>query len=454
VTTRIGGPAPDVIDVDRGVRGQRRVDLGGRWYVRTVRRPESVVAAATIAVVCTASTLNTVVPTGLNDGTVTTGALITASLFAYVVTGTLAAWLGVAERRSGLDQLSRTSVGRWYRDRFVRVLAAGSVTAAGFVMCAVVTLAWSLGHSYRSGLIDLGAVCACVLMIAVHAPVGYLVGRWLPTRVTPLAVAVLTLLLDSSLGSSYGSTISLLVPASSVDPSAFVTWNGHVFLAQCVWFAGVFGSLTVVCVGRADQKRRAVLVAILSVSVALVGLLLLAPYHGKRFAPGVVVGVDARQARCAGDDPKLCVPPAYRGVRAQLAEQFHGFMGRVEGTPAWASRLELRPRGVGQKPSQGARAIHTDVATSAAPGLAVEEYVDDLLSDTCWDTDAGKALPWEQIVHDWLIAGSPEGAPPAPDSAASARAWFTGLDADEQRSWFREHYADFAACRLDAGDFR
>jgi len=425
--------------------------------LRSARRAPALLAGTITAVACTVWAESIVRGYGVHDGVVATGALLTSAVLAYVVAAGAGAWTGMRERQWNLGALSRLGARRWYVDRLAVVGALAAVIALGYLV-AVTIIAIDLAASpYRNGRLDLTGVAATLLMIVLHAPLGYLVGRLIPRVITPPIVAVVVLVASLSLGSLYGVPLALLVPAAQVDPSVFVRWNGHVFAAQAVWFTGVVAVLALLAGARREPSKPLGIAVAGAAALLVAGAALVVPYHGQRFAPGVTVD----PLSCTGARPEICVPPAYLGVQSELRQDFGNLMTKVAGTPAQSDRFELRPRGVGSKPSAGARSIHLDYATAGAAALARQEYIESWLKERyCWEPEGIEAAPWEGIVNQWLTEsledGRQDGTWPdlvgAPDRRA-VRERFAHLTASQQHVWFVAHYKSFVRCTLTAEDF-
>ncbi len=342
---------------------------------------------------------------------------------------------------AGLAELGALLV--WVSGAFVLVLGATYLPAAA-------TATWSGPDGLRSLTTGVGLLLEVVI--------GYVLGRLVPSRLTPAVVALVFYGLVGYIDAS--RTLfrwSLLLPVNLQFADEFSILNRTAFIGQLVWYLGL-GLLVAAgwAVGR--QSRSAVAGAALAVGAAttVAGLVVLLPQNGRATFPAAPAVWD-----CAGSAPEVCLHPAFASAAPAVTAAVTPVAGRLAGTPFAIRRAEHRPRGIGSIPSPGAVAFALDDTAPGSIRLVSQELAVNALGDqeSCF-TDTGLASGYDlaQLVAAW-VAGDPSLYQPTPDSPSTtadhaAQRWFAGLHQTRRRAWLTRNEQAIRACTLRPSAFR
>ena len=347
----------------------------------------------------------------------------------------------------------------------MELLAARSVASAGLTELAALLIwvsvayivvvgvallaasrsaAWSGPDPLRTVVIGLG--------VLLHVVPGYLLGRVIPSRLTPpfVAVALYGISVVNTTSRS-GHAWSLFLPINLHETSEFDRFTLGATVGQLVWYVGLGLLVTVVWVLRRDgpsARRLGALVAAAAVTAA--GVVVLLPSGGDPYASGTFM-----TWTCAGTRPQICIHPALRTARPGLTRVIEPVARRLDTTPFAIARAEQRTRGIGSIPTAGAVGFALDdTAPSSLRRVGQELAVNALMNpDACFGAD-GPATGYEleQLVATW-VAGTPGLFGPSSPAEAGAQRWFDGLDRPRRTAWFAAHEQAIRTCSLTAAAF-
>lgn len=327
----------------------------------------------------------------------------------------------------------------------VWVLVAYVATVAVVFTQTALSATWSGPDLARTTVTGVG--------LLLQVTLGYVAGRLIPRRLTPLAVAIFLYVLTI-----YGSTArsgyrwSLLLPVNLNIYDFFTRVNRAVTIGQLLWYSG---AAVVVVTGWALRRReptRVMLGSLAAGAVAAVfGAAVILAQDGRALQPGFVV-----TWQCEGRAPQICLHPAVRAARLALTAQINPIAARLAGTPFALSRLEQRPRGPGSIPSPGAVAFGLDDTRPESVRLAEQDVAVNAFGfrDNCF-TDNGPKDGYflAQLLASWalgdvssFIAGTP--------AETAAQSWLATSSDSERRAWLTKKASVIRSCDLTASDFR
>jgi len=325
------------------------------------------------------------------------------------------------------------------------VLAAFVVVAAVVFGLTATSATWSSPDLPRTLATGMGLLLQVVL--------GYLIGRAVPGRFTPVVVAALFYALSVlSRSAMFGYRWQFLLPVNLQLYDEFTRLNPAVASGQILWYLGAGGlAATGWALLRASSPRLRYLLAGFTVlALAGAGVLIAQDGHGNR--PGVFV-----TWTCSGHAPQLCLHPAFRSARPPLAAQLTPIAARLAETPFALRRAEQRPRGLGSAPSPGAVAFGLDDGRPQSVRTAVQEVVVASLgsANSCYQTDGNlrSGYPFATILAASIL-GDPAVAAPASPGAARAESWLNTRTGEQRRAWLTGEAAKIRTCSLTAADFR
>jgi hypothetical protein len=324
------------------------------------------------------------------------------------------------------------------------VLAAFVIVVAIVFVRAALTATWSGPDPART--------IAAAAGLLLEVTVGFVAGRLVPRRFTPLVVAVaLFALVAYNTSIRSGFQWSLLTPVNLQQYDQFDRLNHAAAAGQLLWYCGI-GTAAVAAWGLVRSRSRAVLTAFVIASVvAVCGAVILIDQHGRSNQPGVTV-----TWKCTGARPQLCIHPSLTTARGKLRATFTPIADRLQGTSFQPSRLEQRPRGLGGTPTFGAVAFALDDTSTSAIRLAAQDVAVNALGlqDACFTATGPKSgYLLAQLVGSW-VAGDPSLFVPATDTEVAAQTWFSHLSAAQKRAWMRKHETAVRRCNLAPSDFR
>ncbi|WP_029067882.1 hypothetical protein [Jonesia quinghaiensis] len=344
------------------------------WFYATRRLP--LIAAALIVLLLLVTIAQRWAEERLNHGLLMTATLYDGATMIYAIAACLGAWGGLREHRLSLRVLDDSDTASWRRGRFVRIAGPICAVTGSIALASIITALTMLALPHRSGPLHVGAIIALISMAGLHVPIGYYFGRCFPHVLTVPAVGGAALVIASSLGNGQGTPASILLPSGGVGGDAFSTWNPTTIWAQAVWFTGLLLTVLSLIAWRGTATKRVVVIAVALSATLICAGVSLASQHWTRFDAGITNGEPIPNAYCVGKEPTVCVPPAYRGIAAELAETFRPVTQQTANTDHPITTLELRPRGIGQTPTPGATAIHLDTAVPGASSIALQEFLE------------------------------------------------------------------------------
>lgn len=425
-----------------------------------------------------------------------TNAQLQASVapFAVPAVAGIAAWMAGRDRRRGIeDLLASTPLAPE-----VRELALWGGTAGWGVLAYVAFAAWMTGRTALSatwGGPDLWRVAIVIAAIFGGAALGMLIGRLIPSRLTPPVVAV----------ASFGAVLFLANHATTT-----VTTNGELwtpswinYLApdraapavapwQATFHTGLTGTALVALAMRHRRTRRhlATLVAA-SVLTLSGGVMVWSSWPrydpatgltrdgwGRPITPSVTANPPVEPV-CRGSPVSVCVHPQYLPVLDRAVVEANGLAEPLLGLPGVPMRVDERAVGF-----VGGGSFSVFQAGSPA-WLDVTPFADELVAAPASRVDGRVANPAQLAVRFWLIeragigyegqigchAGAPAlvahgawrplqdvmpGTPQLPGmptpAICQAAERFGRLSPTEQRAWLEAHYTDLRAGRLDLDD--
>ncbi|HEY4752167.1 MAG TPA: hypothetical protein VIH37_02710, partial [Candidatus Limnocylindrales bacterium] len=279
-------------------------------------------------------------------------------------------------------------------------------------------------------------------------------GRLAPSRFTPFAVAVLAfataVFWDSSPRTYWWW--HRLFPALQWIQRPFDEPRALPLVGQILWYLGIGAAvLAIVAVTGRDSARR-------TRALAAVACLLVAGGAGIAASTesGHVVFAELgvhREMVCAGDEPVVCVHPAYRDTLPQVQERFTPIVQRLAGTPFAVHRAVQQPREDLAYLTPGATGFGLDWATSTYVDIAAEDLVRNALYGTAAcdlsSADLSIGLDPYRVVEVWAFG---EGQVLDPH-AKQALTWLSGLDGPGARTWLTSHAGQIRACTLAYSDF-
>lgn len=433
---------------------------GWHWLRYFSTRPLVLVCGLAVCVILVVQVWLVWSDTGLNEEMTLTSGFIGGAALAYPISAGLGAWIGYREHKFVLRDWHATGTRRSHLGRATVVggatfaLGAG-VLAAGLIVAVAMTV---LPH--RVGMIGTDVVVSTLSMITVWVPLGYIIARHLRYALVVPAVALLGWLLPALFGTGHGTPAAMLLPAVAPGGDVFPTWNGPILWWQVGWFGGLTAVLFAVVLWR-WPARMPIALAAGGLIVAISGVSAIALLDFDRHQTVVHNGETVAQSVCEGNSPQLCLHPAFEGLRPEVHATFQELMMKVQGTPAYASVLEHRPRGLGQEPTEGAVAIHLDYALPGDSVLARHEYVESLLDwEACYVDFDPTNQTWATLVFQWLTdelehPRDEVGLDPTTTQAEwqEVRGNFLALTPEARTAWFATHFETFRYCELTASDF-
>jgi hypothetical protein len=386
---------------------------------------------------------------------------VTSVSTAVLLMGPLAAAVGAyaggrcSRRRTGhLERLAARDPAQAGLSELAALLIWASAAYAGVVLSIFVPTAlqatWSGPNLPRTLAAGLGLLLETVL--------GYLAGRLLPYRGTPVAMAALVYLGSGLLPTfGRGRSVELLSPVNLTLYDFFGQSNVWVSVGQIAFYLGLGGLLAMAWARWVGRSRAWHLpLAGATVLAALgAGVVLSQPSNG--LAPTPVP-----QWQCRGADPQICLHPALRAGRPQVEEAVQPVTDRLRGTPFALRRLEHRQRGLGSIPSPGAVSFALDDLRPGSVRLITQDVAANAyrFAETCFAPGITEENSHAaQLLGAWTagnlrLFAPADPAEPAGPAEARALAWVRSASTADVHALLARSAAPIRACRLVMKDFR
>lgn len=295
--------------------------------------------------------------------------------------------------------------------------------------------------------------------LAVQVPVGWLVGRLLPLRLTGLGVAVGMFALNTWVENELPQSLwqRRLFPVSMWIWMPFDDIRHPPLWGQLLWYVGVGSAIfTILAMVTSARWRQVVAVGVASLVASAGGVGTLAVVGGEFYDQGRHV-----LFVCEGERPEVCVHPAFVASLPELHRRGAGVAAKLADTPFDFARAEQRPRGgVGSFPSPDAIAFGFDGPQQANLDVAAWEMATAALGvgTACFPIPFEDPLPGLRpmaLVVSWAAADSddyPEG--PADRLAREAWEWLVTQPEPVVQQWITDHADQIRSCTLSYEDFR
>ncbi|MCM8749514.1 hypothetical protein NET02_10175 [Thermomicrobiaceae bacterium CFH 74404] len=409
--------------------------------------------------------------------------------FAVPAVAGVAAWMAGRDRRRGIEDLLDSTPA----PPAAREIALWAATAAWGVLAYATFAAFMMARTALSatwGGPDLWRVAIVLAAILAGAAWGSLIGRQIPSRLTPplVTVGVLGSMLflanyrvPAASGGSNPSWVNYLAPDKTTPETA-------------PWQMLLYTGLTVAALaGSALRRRRAVLYLVALGIAALLALAGAVMVWGSwpRYDPATGLmrdgwgrpitspTLEAVQPVCRGAPVSVCVHPQYLPLLDEAVEEANRLVEPLLGLPGVPMRAEEDDAGfVG-----GGSSSLLEVGNQG--WLSVAAFADDLVADPESRVDGAIVNEAQLAIRIWLIErarirhahtlGCHEGIPaivtedswrplhefvpgssnldgmPTPQICQAVER-FSRLSPAEQRDWLEAHYADLRAGRLALDD--
>jgi len=382
--------------------------------------------------------------------------MVSALAYSVVLTGPLAAGVAaLAGTRSHrrhmelIEQLStQSSVLAGLAELgalLVWVFLAFNAVLVSLFVPAIFGATWSGPDGLRTLTTALGML--------LYVVVGFIIGRLVPSRLTPPVVAIV-LFAAAVLLNSNSSTYrwSLLLPVNQGFSDEFSRLNNAAFSGQLVWYVGI-GLLLASgwAVHQAGPSRPGIVLVVAGLILTVSGVAIVVPQGGHYLRAG-----DYAVWTCRGNSPQICLHPALVDTFPDVIENVTPVAARLAGTPFAVRRAEQRPRGLGSRPTPGAVSFALDDTRPGSLALAGRELAVNALGDqdSCFAADAtSDGYELAQLVGSWA-AGDRSLYTPTTMAAGRARTWFLGIDDAARRRWLTQHEAAVRHCTLQYSAFR
>lgn len=298
--------------------------------------------------------------------------------------------------------------------------------------------------------------------LALHAVVGYLIGRLWPRVWVAPAVAVFTYLLAAMIQAQAGAGYYFLSAVTTRPADAFHTLNSTLFAGQLAWYLGLAVTLVLVWAAGLTTRRRGRLLAVSAVTV-VVAIIGASSVYGSDTRALLDTGSPV-DYRCAQEHPIVCVHPAFQSGLPALAAAFTQLDDKVQGTPLEFERVEQRPYRVLSRLPSEARVFAVDDLEQGYAIQAVDSYVrhQTQSGSGCQppssSTNQADTQDWltryglNEVVISWLTGTPRPDALNLPAVSHSAHQ-FRNLSESDKRAWLAEHYQQLVDCQLSPTEF-
>ncbi|OMI40196.1 hypothetical protein SPAR_07092 [Streptomyces sparsogenes DSM 40356] len=350
--------------------------------------------AATLAVLLFA--MFTKADEWLSDWTETTDMLRVAGLvLGAPLAAAVACWQGGRERRRRTEELLATVARPPLRQALLAAAPAVVWPVVGYLLTAVVCLAWTWQYAGGDGP-HVSLIVADATGIGSLAALGFVVGRVVPWRLAPPVVALVMYNIELLLANQE-SGISWLSPGkehiSSWDRP--VWWFGPVSM---VWTAGLAAAALLAYAAR----RRARALALAPLAAAVTAAVLLAQTGDGLWRP------DPASAALVCDEgtPRVCATRVHSRMLPDASRALAGLTAKLRGIPNAPARIVEAP--------VDSRASRTDAALTgwdmyfrrnriAEPEMFAANAAIGVTEPYCPNVaDADRYSDLNEAVADWL----------------------------------------------------
>ncbi len=373
------------------------------------------------------------------------------------VAGGIAAFAAARVRRRRTGYLEDVSSRGSAAAGLVQLIGLLVWTAAAYLAVVAVLFGYAATSATWSGP-DVLRTCAAGVGLLLHVVLGFLAGRVVPRRFTPLLVVfALYGVVTFFVGTGIGARFAHFMPADVSLYDQFNVLNVRVAPGQLLWYVGVGLALTAAWVWSRQRTPAPARVLGAGLVLAALGAVVLVPQQGRTIVGGAVrTEWTCTEHTTSGQGPttSVCLHPALSTLMPQVSAELMPIADRLSGTPFEVRRFEQRPRGVGQVPTPGAIAFALDDGRQSSldllrPDAAVNALV---VGDACFHQETGAGDRYSQLVGAW-VAGDPDLFVPFTDAEERAQQAFEALDPDQTRAWLDRHEAEIRGCVLTAADF-
>jgi hypothetical protein len=401
----------------------------------------------------------------------------------------IAAWMAIADRRTGLGKLERLAVRSAASRPLGRLGAAAATAVAAYLVIAAGLAGWMIAHGPVAGPVPAAEVLAGAAALLCCVSGGFLAGGLMPssgpTVLPALAIAVGTYVVTSLSGPAWPSRLQgsgwwRLLVAPALHHPLFTQWRPVLFWAELAWFAGLGCAGMLAFCWTVGRRRRYLGAAVIPLALAVTGA---SWVHAERQSP---VAADTPRLDCQSWPLVICVHPALMRALPQLEPAFTTIASHVAGTPAAVRRLIQYPAGAVSRAGRPRNGNYAFQLGDLAPGYdrTLESGMAAQIVPTC----QGPAGQLNEPVRAWLLdtpmpgvdaaAPGPNSAmtqdvtqdvtqdmtqdvtqdtsavPAAPATAGVPDQIFRGYSEKQRRKWLRHYYHQVVTCKLRPSDFQ
>ncbi len=386
---------------------------------------------------------------------VVSGVGLSASILGPLAGG-VAAFAGIRNHRRRTDSLELLAVRGPAASGIAQLVALVAWVAIAYVAIVVVvytraalTATWAGPSGFRTLAIGLG--------LLLHVVVGFVLGRAIPSRLTPpLTVVALygISVVNTVANSGYLWSAFLPIDIHSVDE--FSRLKPAFSPGQALWSMGIAVVITSAWVlGRGRPHGRAAGSLVVGVGLGAIGASLLLSLNGAPFESGNIFAWT-----CQGTDPQICIHSALESGRPEITAAVIPVTGRLSGTPFAIHRAEQRERGPDYTAPMGATAYALDdLRPESLQLLGQELSVSALGNDGCFRllASSDNALPTAYDLNQIVVAsvgGTPSSFTPVDSAAKKAQRWFDKIDDQHRKVWLSAHEKAIRDCSLAYSAFQ
>jgi hypothetical protein len=353
------------------------------------------------------------------------GLSVSLMLLAPLAAG-IAAWAGGREHRRRTGYLTALSSRRPEAVRLVQIAPTLIWAALAALLAIAVTFTLTAVRTKWGGPALLWTISP-VIGLAFTAAIGFVIGRVVNWRFTPLVVAASTYVALAYNQTRYGHWAwTGLSPVQTVTGTVFWKFNNALGTGLILWFTG--GTCLAICAWLIAEMRSSrafgwpmAVAASLSGALSIAGVATVLSQHAivfKQPAHATLV--------CSGSSPRLCLHPAFAAAAAELQPRLMLLDERLAGTPAHFDQADQKIRAGDPALGSATVSIAMDSLVSGYADAAVYEMVQAKLGAACEQAQGGsdQAARRQQVsfaiasmITDWLTAP----ADAQPDSNAATR---------------------------------
>lgn len=401
-----------------------------------------------------------------------------------------AAWMGSRERRRALDDLFITM----HRPRWSQQMAVWTATTVWGLLAYVATGAYLVIQTVLHavwGVPVLWPMLVGLVAIPTYAAIGYVLGSYLPSRITAPFVASVLFMLQVVVGWGGGSgalpmqTLRYLSPVAFLDTSVWYGVRPNVGLAEILFFLGLtaLSLSSLVLRERKDRPAWSPLLGGFVLGTAGVAILLITDPQSalalqstrQSGAPNSSSGTLIPYTyACSGTVP-VCVHPAYQPWLRGDAAVVNALVAPLRGIPSAPTRAEQRPHS-----EQGVfdRVLTFIPAAVANDLLFYGPVALTLVQDSAYnsqgplpqrcpsDTTLQSCFEAQDALGIWLVRRAGLRLDPIEVDGAWIRPYFGGfwsitsraanrfaaLRSERQHVWLRAHYLALRQGKVRLGD--